>query len=60
MKTPSNDILSEPHRAQFASAPKQARKAATVDEALGAAAELKPQVGKVRQLGRERRAALAK
>ena len=48
MKTQSHDILLEPHKAQFASAPKQARKAATVEEALAAASELKSQVGKVR------------
>ncbi len=60
MKTQSHDILLEPHKAQFASAPKQARKAATVEEALAAASELKSQVGKVRELAREHRAALAK
>lgn len=49
----------EPHRPQFASAPNQARKAASVDEALAAAAELKPSVGVVRRIARERRAALA-
>ena len=59
MKTQSHDILLEPHKAQFASAPKQARKAATVEEALAAASELKSQVGKVRELAREHRAALA-
>ena len=60
MKSPSHDTLLEPHKAQFASAPEQARKAATVEDALAAAAELKSQVGKVRQFARERRATLAK
>ena len=53
------DDTYEPHKPQFASAPNQARKTATVDEATAAAAELKPSVGAVRQLARERRAALA-
>ena len=60
MKIPNRDPLLEPHKAQFASAPEQARKAASVEEALAAASELKPQVGKVRLLARERRAALAR
>jgi hypothetical protein len=50
----------EPHKPQFPSAPHQARKAASVDEALAAAQELKPMVGAVRRLARERRAALAR
>lgn len=50
----------ERHIPQFASAPDQARKAASVDEALAAAVELKPSVGVVRRIARERRAALAK
>ena len=50
----------EPHKPQFASAPDQARKTATVDEALAAAAELAPSVGDVRRIARERRAALAR
>lgn len=54
-----NDDITEVHKAQFASAPEQARKAATVEEAIGAAEELKPMVGRVRRLARERRAALA-
>lgn len=53
------DDLLEPHRPQFASAPNQARKAANVDEAMAAAAELRPKVGTVRQQAKERRAALA-
>ena len=53
------DETLEPHKPQFASAPQQARKAATVDEAYAAAAELKPMVGVVRRLSRERRAAIA-
>ena len=60
MKIPNHDPLLEPHKAQFASAPEQARKAATAEEALAAASELKLQVGKVRLLARERRAALAR
>lgn len=54
------DETLEPHKPQFAAAPRQARKAATVEESLGAAAELKPQVGMVRRFARERRAALAR
>lgn len=53
------DILHEPHKPQFASAPKQARKAATVEESLAAAAELKPMVGKVRQIAKDRRSDLS-
>lgn len=53
------DETLEPHKPQFASAPQQARKAATVDEAYAAAAELKHTVGVVRRLSRERRAAIA-
>lgn len=52
--------LDEPHRPQFASAPNQARKAASVDEALAAAVELAPSVGVVRRIARERRAALSR
>lgn len=54
-----DDILSEPHRPQFASAPNQARKAASFYEAMAAAVELKPMVGEVRRIARERRAALS-
>jgi hypothetical protein len=53
------DELLEPHKAQFESAPDQARKAATVEEANAAAAELKASAGLVRRLARDRRAALA-
>lgn len=49
----------DPHRPQFASAPNQARKTASMDEALAAAAELKPSVGSVRQIARARRTALS-
>lgn len=55
-----DEILHEAHKPQFASAPGQARKAATADEASAAAAELKHSVGVVRRLSRERRAAIAK
>jgi hypothetical protein len=53
------DDITEPHKPQFSSAPGQARKAATVEEALAAAVELKPMVGVVRRQARERRARLA-
>ena len=53
------DTTLEPHRPQFASAPNQARKAASMDEAIAAAEELKPTVGAVRRIARERRAALS-
>lgn len=48
-----------PHKAQFASAPGQARKAATVEDAMAAASELKPMVGTVRKAARKRRAELS-
>lgn len=54
------DESSMPHKPQFASAPGQARKAATVEDSLAAAAELKGMVGAARRAARERRAALAK
>lgn len=54
-----DDELLEPHKPQFASAPQQARKAATVEEAYAAASELKHSVGVVRRQARERRAAIA-
>jgi len=44
--------ITEPHKPQFASAPGQARKAATVEDSLAAAVELKDSVGKVRKLAR--------
>lgn len=53
------DETPEPHKPQFASAPAQARKAATVEDAMAAAAELKHMVGAVRRIGRARRAAIA-
>ncbi len=56
----NNDERNMPHKPQFASAPDQARKTATVDESLAAAQELKSMVGKGRREARERRAALAK
>lgn len=57
-----SDTLNEPedHRPQFASAPEQARKTASFDEAMAAAVELAPMVGEVRRIGRERRAALSR
>lgn len=55
----ADDIL-EPHKPQFSAAPDQARKSATVEEALAAAVELKHNVGVVRRLARQRRAELAR
>ena len=55
----NDDESTLPHKPQFASAPGQARKTATVEDALAAAAELKPTVGAVRRIARERRAAIA-
>jgi len=54
------DETLEPHKPQFATAPGQARKAATVDEALAAASELKHTVGVVRRQARQRRAEIAR
>ncbi len=54
-----DDLLLEPHKPQFASAPEQARKAATVDEAMAAAAEFKGSAEHARRVARERRAALS-
>lgn len=54
-----SDVLLEPHKPQFASAPQQARKAATVEEAAAAAAELKHMVGQVRKFAKARRQDLA-
>lgn len=48
-----------PHKPQFPDAPGQARKAATVEDAMAAAAELKPMVGQVRAAARKRRAELS-
>jgi hypothetical protein len=53
------DILHEPHKPQFGSAPNQARKAATVEEAWAAAEELKPMVGQVRKIAKVRRSDLS-
>lgn len=55
-----DEILDEPHRPQFESAPNQARKTASFYEAIAAAIELKPMVGVVRRIARERRAALSR
>lgn len=55
-----SDDITQRHKPQFASAPGQARKTATVEESLAAAAELKDSVGSVRRLARERRANLAR
>lgn len=54
------DEITEPHKPQFVSAPGQARKAATVEDALAAAVELKHSVGVVRRLARQRRAELSR
>lgn len=54
------DDNEEPHKPQFASAPGQARKAATVEDSLAAAAELKHTVGSVRRIARQRRAELSR
>lgn len=48
------------HKPQFPSAPGQANKAPTVEDALAAAAELKSIIGVARRIARERRAALSK
>ncbi|HQU17003.1 MAG: hypothetical protein B7Z66_13495 [Chromatiales bacterium 21-64-14] len=53
------DESSLAHKPQFASAPQQARKAATVEDSLAAAVELKPMVGAVRRFARQRRSAIA-
>lgn len=55
-----SEMLDEPHRPQFEAAPEQARKTASFYEAMAAAQELKPLVGEVRRIARERRAALAR
>lgn len=56
----ANDESDMPHKPQFAAAPGQARKAATVEDSLAAAAELKGMAGAARRLARERRAAVSK
>ena len=48
------------HVRQFPSAPGQANKAPTAEDALAAAAELKPIIGVARRIARQRRAALSK
>lgn len=53
------DERDSPHQPQFSSAPGQANKAPTAADALAAAAELKPMIGAVRRIARERRAAIA-
>ncbi len=58
-KSVEPDILHEPHKPQFASAPEQARKTATVEEAYAAASELKVHVGTVRALAKRRRSEVA-
>lgn len=55
-----SDERDSAHKPQFPSAPGQANKAPTVEDALAAAAELKPMVGAGRRIARERRAALSK
>jgi len=52
--------ITEPHKPQFASAPGQARKAATVEDSLAAAAELKGSAEAARKKARERRAELSR
>lgn len=54
-----DDESYQPHKPQFASAPGQARKASTVEDAIAAAQELKPMVGEVRKFARRRRADLS-
>jgi hypothetical protein len=56
----SSDEYVSAHKPQFPSAPGQANKAPTVEDALAAAVELKPMVGAARRIARERRAALAR
>lgn len=56
----SADEHGSAHIPQFPSAPGQANKAPTAEDALAAAVELKPVVGAVRRIARERRAALAR
>jgi len=54
-----SDERDSAHKPQFPSAPGQANKAPTVEDALAAAAELKPMIGAVRRIARDRRAAIA-
>jgi hypothetical protein len=54
------DEAYRPHKPQFPSAPGQARKTATVEDSLEAAAELKHMKEDARKRARERRALLSK
>jgi hypothetical protein len=54
------DKLTQALKPQFASAPQQARKTATVEEALAAAAEFKGSAGNARRMARQRRAELSR
>jgi hypothetical protein len=54
-----DDEILEPHKAQFASAPGQARKTATVEDSMAAAVELKDSAAVARRASRERRAAVS-
>ena len=56
-KTDEDDEAYRPHKPQFPSAPGQARKTATVEDSLEAAAELKHMKNDARKKARERRAA---
>lgn len=55
----SSDERDSAHKPQFPSAPGQANKAPTVEDALAAAVELKPMIGVARRIARERRAAIS-
>ncbi|HKL78426.1 MAG TPA: hypothetical protein VJ985_08725 [Gammaproteobacteria bacterium] len=55
-----SDEAYRPHKPQFPSAPGQARKTATVEDSLEAAAELKHMKNDARQKARERREALSR
>jgi hypothetical protein len=59
-KNDEGDEAYRPHKPQFPSAPGQARKTATVEDSLEAAAELKHMKEDARKKARERREALAK
>jgi hypothetical protein len=54
-----DDELLEPHKAQFAAAPGQARKTATVEDSMAAAVELKNSAAAARRASRTRRAAIS-
>ncbi len=53
------DEILEPHKPQFASAPGQARKTATVEDSMAAAVELKDSAAAARRASRAHRAALS-